>query len=76
MNKLKLQAKLIDMGIIEENNVVVIKESCGSLYVTVVSGLSDTVTYIWMNGVLTLIDGYCHVSNIEKLKELEVEKFE
>lgn len=75
MNKLKLQAKLIDMGVVEEESVVVIKEANGSLYVTVVSGLSNTVTYIWMNGVLTLIEGYCHVSNIEKLKELEVEKF-
>lgn len=76
MNTRKLEAKLIDIGVMSEDDKAVIKSFNDSLYVTIISGLDKHVTYTWMRGKLTFADGHAYIDDIEKLKKLEVEKFE
>lgn len=81
MNKLKLHAKLIDLGVVDsETDLVVIKEAgtgdFKSVYVTVVSGLGDVIVYIFQNNKFVMLEGKAHVSDIERLKDLDLEEFE
>lgn len=72
----RLEAKLLDLGVVEETDIVVIEKAVASLYVSVMSRLGEHVTYIWQNGNFVLVQGYAHVSNIERLLKLEVSEFE
>ena len=72
----RLEAKLLDLGVVEETDIVVIEKAVASLYVSVMGRLGEHVTYIWQNGNFVLVQGYVHVSNIEKLLKLEVSEFE
>jgi len=83
MNKMKLHAKLIDLGVVEEEqDTVIIKESqpigeLKSTYIIVISGLGNVATYIFHNNKLVMIEGNnIHVSDIDKLKKLDLEEFE
>jgi len=79
MNKMKLHAKLIDMGVVEENDVVVIKETKGyypSVYITVVTGLNKVASYTYQDNELVIIEGSVHLSNVLRMKDLDLEEFE
>lgn len=79
MNKMKLHAKLIDMGVVEESDVVVIKESTiliHSHYITVVSCLNEVASYIYQNNELVMIEGSANLSNVLRMKDLDLEEFE
>ena len=75
MNKLKLQAKLIDMGVVEEDDVVVIKQSGSSVYITVVNGLNSVASYIFQNNELVIVEGNSvHINDILRMKELDLDE--
>jgi len=79
MNKMKLHAKLIDMGVVEENDVVVIKETNNirpSYYITVVSCLNQVASYIYQDNKLVIIEGSVNLNNILRMKDLDLEEFE
>ena len=79
MNKMKLHAKLIDMGVADENDVVVIKESPSdypSHYITVVSSLNSVASYIYQNNELVIVGGEAHLTDILRMKDLNMEDFE
>lgn len=79
MNKMKLHATLLDMGVVEENDTVVIKVSPSdypSVYITVVSGLSSVASYNFQNNELVIIEGQAHLTDILRMKDLNLEEFE
>ena len=79
MNKMKLHAHLIDIGVVDENDVVVIKESPSnypSHYITIVSGLNSVASYNYQNNELVIVEGEAHLTDILKMKDLILEEFE
>ena len=79
MNKMKLHATLLDMGVVEENDTVVIKVSPSdypSVYITIVSGLNNVSSYIFQNNELVIIEGKAHLTDILRMKDLNLEEFE
>lgn len=73
MNKLKLQAELLDLGVISEEDIVYIKESSNGLYITVISGLNNVASYIFQDNELVIVEGNnIHVNDILKMKELDL----
>ena len=80
MNKMKLHATLLDMGVVEENDTVVIKVSPSdypSVYITIVGGLNDVASYNFQNNKLVIIEGNnVHLTDILKMKDLNLEEFE
>lgn len=76
MNKLKLQAKLIDIGVVEEDDVVVIKQSGSNVYITVVNGLNSVASYIFQNNELVIVEGNSiHINDILRMRELDLIEF-
>ena len=79
MNKMKLHAHLIDIGVVDENDVVVIKDSPSvypSHYITIISGLNSVASYNYQNNELVIVEGEAHISDILKMKDLNMEDFE
>ena len=77
----QLEAKLEDLGVIQENDFVLIADSgdlpVKSVYINVVSRLSNHVCYIFQENKLVMVEGNdIHVSDILKLKDLDLEEFE
>lgn len=77
MKTKKLEAKLIDIGVVEETDTVVINNCEDSVYITVVSGLNNVSSYIFQNNKLVMFEGTnMHLSDILRLKDLDLEEFE
>jgi len=79
VNKMKLHAHLIDIGVVGENDVVVIKDAPDiypSHYITIISGLNSVASYNYQNNELVIVEGEAHISDILKMKDLNMEDFE
>ena len=80
MLKTKLKVKLIDIGVAQEEDIIYIRfqpvGSYISVYVTIVSGLNDTKSFIFQNNELVIVEGSnIHVSDVLKMKNLNMEEF-
>lgn len=76
MNKIKLLAKLEEIGVIDDTDVVEIKGHEHYMRVSIISSSDEYSSYQWSNGKLTFVYGECYIPTIEKLMKLEVNDFE
>jgi hypothetical protein len=83
MNKLKLQAKLIDLGVLEEDDTIRIEVSdflaglVGGVYITIISGLANIQSYYYSDNRLAIVEGNSvHISDIDIMRNLDLEEFE
>jgi hypothetical protein len=79
MNKLKLQAKLIDLGVLSEDDTIRIEVStlAGTVHITIITDMSDTMTFSYHDNKLTYMSGSSlYIADVEKMKTLDLEEFE
>lgn len=79
MNKMKLHAKLIDLGVVDENAKVSVEEIVEHqvVYINVVNSLDCFQSYYYSYNKLTFIKGEeIQPQDVERMKTIDLEDFE
>lgn len=79
MNQMKLKARLIDLGVAEDEDVIVIKErkEHNAVYINILSSLDIFRSYYYRWDKLTFIRGEdITPRDVEIMSKLDLEEFE